>query len=454
MPSGIPIKGENDLLSQYPNLVAKFWDFKNNTNQPCDVRYTSGKKCYWICPKCHNSYLAKVCDRIVRKSDLCNECAGYKSIKTNKTLKEVYPKIVKYWDYDANKKGPEQYAPQSNKIVNWICRDCGYHYSMQIQSRVLKGNKYTCPVCTHRVLKQGVNDLVTVCNEKGFSFYKDWDYEKNGDKRPESYFPQSEEKVWWVCHNNKYRPHSFYASISSRYNNALAYGEIGRFGINGCNICYNRVLVQGINDFVTICKDEGLDLLDDWDFEANGDLLPQNVTVGCTKEVNWKCHICGHKWKRSVHDRIKGYGCSVCITSKNEKLIHSLLNKWNLDVRHEYPLTTLGEDFYYDFFVYNKRVFIEYDGAQHFKVLPWFDKSTPFKERIRHDNVKNSFAFQNNIPLLRIPYIYNFDKNKTDIARLLKEFIHTRKIPQEIIDFYKQYEFSNYAELASKWNFS
>ncbi|SFQ36343.1 Probable Zinc-ribbon domain-containing protein [Butyrivibrio proteoclasticus] len=442
MPSGTPILGKTDLLSQETELVATYWDYKNNKKKPEQVHYRSGTKYYWLCPKCGKSYLARVVDRVVRTTPLCNDCAGWKSKKSNKTVRDVLKNINIVWDYANNSKRPEECSYQSSEPANWICAKCGHHYPMRIQDRVRKGDKYTCPICTNRELKIGVNDFVTVCKKKGITAYKDWDYEKNGDKRPENYFPNYEkEKFYWHCNNTtKYRPHSYRMTISARY-----YGQ-------GCNICANRELLQGVNDLFTVCNDRGLDLVEDWDYENNGDKTPYNTIAGGRTEINWVCHKCGHHWTQSIHNRLRGYGCPACNTSRAEKLIQCILKKWKIPFKIEYSFTDNITPYPFDFYIPSQRILIEYDGIQHFKPIPFFNKSIPFRERVRRDNVKNACTFNEGYSLLRIPYIYAPEDNKEDIAKLIADFIKTKKIPQEIIDFYAKYEFSNYAPLARKWN--
>ena len=54
-----------------------------------------------------------------------------------------------------------------------------------------------------------------------------------------------------------------------------------------------------------------------WDYEANGSLLPQHVTYGSNKRVAWLCRECAcghaHKWEADINDRtIRNRGCPVC----------------------------------------------------------------------------------------------------------------------------------------------
>ena len=41
---------------------------------------------------------------------------------------------------------------------------------------------------------------------------KEWNYEKNGDLKPENFMPNSNKKVWWKCKEG----HEWEAVISSR----------------------------------------------------------------------------------------------------------------------------------------------------------------------------------------------------------------------------------------------
>ena len=118
--------------------------------------------------------------------------------------------------------------------------------------------------------------------------------------------------------------------------------------------------------------------------------------------------------------------------------------KFEQDVRVKY--------YPYDVWVSKYGLLIECDGIQHFKEVKYFEQNKPFDERIKTDNIKNQYAFEKRIPLLRIPYTYNPDTEEEKIRQILKEFIETRKIPQEIIEYYEQYDFSNYSQIAKEMN--
>ena len=107
---------------------------------------------------------------------------------------------------------------------------------------------------------------------------KEWNYGKNKKKRPEHYFSNSHEKVWWRCKKR----HEWEATIASR----------SKLKGNGCPICANRVILEGYNDLATLRPE----IAAQWDYEKNGELKPTQVGIGSNKKVWWKCEK-GHSYQ-------------------------------------------------------------------------------------------------------------------------------------------------------------
>jgi len=64
--------------------------------------------------------------------------------------------------------------------------------------------------------------------------------------------------------------------------------------------------------FYDFCAESGKEnLLREWDAELNGDLTPQAVSHGSTREIWWRCQK-GHSWKSAVYARTAGKGCPYC----------------------------------------------------------------------------------------------------------------------------------------------
>ena len=82
-----------------------------------------------------------------------------------------------------------------------------------------------------------------------------------------------------------------------------------------------------------------------------------------------------------------------------------------------------------DFFI-NNQYMLEYDGEGHFfQVGNW-----NFEKQHQYDLIKNKYCFDNNIPLIRIPYDaeYTIDDLKLETTRFLltpeneKEYYESR----------------------------
>lgn len=95
-----------------------------------------------------------------------------------------------------------------------------------------------------------------------------------------------------------------------------------------------------------------------------------------------------------------------------------------------------------------KLLFMNYPTSRGGFLLP----TVKVKFRRYHDEIKDNFCLKNNIPLLRIPYIYDADDDKEEIEKIIKDFIENNAIPQKIIDFYESENRNSYIELLSKMN--
>ena len=73
-------------------------------------------------------------------------------------------------------------------------------------------------------------------------------------------------------------------------------------------------LIVGKNDLATLKPD----LVKEWNFEKNGNLLPSSMKLSSNRKVWWKCKF-GHEWQAIIADRVhKHTGCPVC---SNHKLL-------------------------------------------------------------------------------------------------------------------------------------
>ncbi|MBR5358952.1 MAG: zinc-ribbon domain-containing protein [Clostridiales bacterium] len=146
-----------------------------------------------------------------------------------------------------------------------------------------------------RIAQMGKNDLKTWCVQNGRTdLLLEWDYEKNANLTPDKVSSGSDRAVWWKCSNG----HEWSSKINNRTK-------------KGCPYCSGRRAVKGENDLMTLNPA----LAEEWCYEKNGSLTPDQVKVGSEKEVWWRCSK-GHEWKARIYSRAKGSGCPFCSNTK------------------------------------------------------------------------------------------------------------------------------------------
>lgn len=130
----------------------------------------------------------------------------------------------------------------------------------------------------------------------------EWDYTKNAEEGffPDKMMPKSNKKVHWKC------------ELGHEWMDIVSHRTSGR----NCPICSNHKLLVGYNDLATRYPE----VAKEWDCEGNGTLQPTDVVFGHTKNVWWKCSVCGNRWQAKVNARtIRGTGCPKCADAKRQK---------------------------------------------------------------------------------------------------------------------------------------
>ncbi len=275
------LKGYNDLLTINPKL-ANEWNYENNGDlKPDIVTVNSNKRVWWKCSKGHE-WQAVVSSR--NNGSGCPYCLGKKILRGYNDLQTTNPALANEWNYEKNNGLlPMDIMPNSDKKVWWKCSK-GHEWQAVVSSR---NNGSGCPICSGNQVLKGYNDLVTT-NSK---LVKEWNYERNGDLKPDMITSSSRKKVWWKCEKG----HEWQAFIYSR--NAGT----------GCPYCSGRYAIVGINDLQTVNPT----LAKEWNYKKNSDLKPNMFTSGSGKKVWWKCEK-GHEWQASINSRNHGNGCPYC----------------------------------------------------------------------------------------------------------------------------------------------
>lgn len=273
---------KKDLASLYPEIAAQWDPEKNGDLSPEQVLPGSGKRIYWICEAGH-SWQTAVYHRT--EGHGCPICSAREAAlkRGMNDLLTVSPELAAQWHGTKNGAlGPADVTSHSGRKVWWQCGK-GHEWAASVNGRQ-KGRG--CPYCAGNRILLGYNDLVSI----NAPFLSEWDYEKNGELRPEIFGCGSTRKVWWKCSEG----HSWKAAVYSRTSGS------------GCPYCAGNIVEPGVNDI----RSRVPEWLSEWDFERN-DTDPGETAVTSAKKVWWKC-VKGHAYLSSPSCRIRGHGCVYC----------------------------------------------------------------------------------------------------------------------------------------------
>ena len=214
--------------------------------------------------------------------------------------------------------------PQSNY---WTRKD-PYHFWSDVDVNIDR-DKYEI----FAYLKASVeNSVFSVAPE----LITEWDYDRNGELKPEMIKAGSSISANWIGSKCGYRWTA----------------QSGHRAINhtGCPKCAGLVFEKGVNDLAT----QNPELLKEWDYELNSaeGLVPTEIQYNSSRKAHWICSKCGHKWVVSIRNRsVDGRGCIKCgykdaQKHKNEKKLEArgcitnplLLKEWDYEKNSEIGL--------------------------------------------------------------------------------------------------------------------
>ncbi len=210
------------------------------------------------------------------------------------SLSELRPDLTAEWNTEKNGNlRPEMFGINSNDRVWWKCSKCGHEWQTTIIHRGGKRNS-GCPECAKQqkgktFTKRRVNERGSLA-ENNPVLAAEWHPTKNRDLTPYDVTEKRFANAWWLCKRCGYE---WEASPNDRSN--------GR----GCPCCSGRVPKVGVNDLKTLFPE----IAKEWDYEKNGDLMPEQFLPRSGKKVWWRCSICGREWDTIIRNRTNGHGC-------------------------------------------------------------------------------------------------------------------------------------------------
>ena len=360
------VEGENDLQTVNPTL-AKEWNYeRNNGLTPVDVMPNSDIKVWWKCNKGHE-WQATIGSR--NRGNGCPICSSeqrtsfpeyaivYYLEKYGLEVKHSYREngyeldiyipskkvAVEYDGYFWHQNKTKQDLIKNRKCVNdgiklyrireglTPLNDSSIDYVVQ---RSQKDLSKILELLLSEITETNVDvdikrDSIAIENLREYSekktsllfsnseIAKEWNFGKNGNLKPEHFAANSHKKVWWKCSKG----HEWQATIKDRNSG------------NGCPYCSSKIVLKGFNDLQTINPT----LANEWNYEKNNGLTPEDVMPNSGQKVWWKCSK-GHEWQASIADRNSGRGCPYCAGKRILKgyndlqtLNPTLASEWNYE---------------------------------------------------------------------------------------------------------------------------
>lgn len=120
-----------------------------------------------------------------------------------------------------------------------------------------------------------------------------------------------------------------------------------------------------------------------------------------TQKTNTYMHKkCGNTFSMLGNNFNKGQGCPFCKSSKGEKTIYNLLMDNKINFKKEFSIVIDSKTRRFDFYLYDFKMAIEYDGRQHHdKKNKWYSE-----EGLIRDKQKDLWCVKHDMKMIRVPY--------------------------------------------------
>jgi hypothetical protein len=158
--------------------------------------------------------------------------------------------------------------------------------------------------------------------------------------------------------------------------------------------------------------------------KKHGDVYDyRNVVYGTNQNTKVKIICRKHgPFLQKAGCHIYGQGCPVCKASHGEKRIslHLTNNGISFESEKNFPDMRYKNPLFFDFYLPDFNLAVEFDGIQHFKAVKRFGGKSSFKQTQIRDKIKNEFCQEKGIHLLRIRY-----DEIDDTEKLIESFVNT-----------------------------
>ncbi len=152
---------------------------------------------------------------------------------------------------------------------------------------------------------------------------------------------------------------------------------------------------------------------------------------GNKTKIKCRCKIDNNEFEMRPNNLLNGQGCPKCNASKGEKRIAKYLDNRNIKYIHDKRYfkdlkSSKNKMLRPDFIIENMKIWIEYDGEQHFRIVDYSSNKDykkaeeQFKIIQENDRLKNEYAKKHGWKLIRIPYT-EYDNIEKILDKDLKE---------------------------------
>lgn len=127
-------------------------------------------------------------------------------------------------------------------------------------------------------------------------------------------------------------------------------------------------------------------------------------------------------FKQGPSDHIYGKnGCLQCCQSKGEKIISQILKKHDILYEDEHEVIINNSYHYFDFYLPEKNIIIEFNGKQHYEPIDFFGGIKGFEITKHRDKIKEKYCIDNNINFIVISYKDNIEEKLNLVLNINNE---------------------------------
>ena len=371
------IKGTNDFRTwclQHDRLdLLSEWDAEKNLPlTPDEVAYGSAKKVWWIGGKCGHSYQAALNKRTSDGTG-CPYCTGShaKLLVGFNDLATTNPEIVADWDYEKNGPLLPTMVMKGQHIKVWWKGACGHSWESTVYHRV--GGR-GCPICADEAKTSFPEQVLYFYAKQVFPDAENGNMEALGNKELDIFIPslnvalEYDGERWHKdlkkdltknrlcrekgiklirvreigCPRMKDEDGVSVIPCVSADESSLMDSVLKAFEIIGrCpDIDFDRDRQRIYAEYLIRKREDSLasrypSIAEEWDYERNEGLAPENVSAKSAKKV-WWVGKCGHHWQAAIASRTNmNSGCPYCAGkllkgfNDLETLRPDVLKNWN-----------------------------------------------------------------------------------------------------------------------------